>query len=119
MSGRLPEISERNQERLRKLIKVEEIIKKLNDHVVGSAKMTNTMVRAAEILLRKVCADLTKVCADLTATALTTDQGATVPLLQIVRAASAEVLKTSTGAPSSEVSTDQARAPTLQRNKVG
>lgn len=112
MAGRLPEISERNQERLRNLIQVEEIIKKLNGHVLGTAKMTNTMVRAAEILLRKVCADLT-------ATALVTDQGATLPLLQIVRAASAEVLKTSAAAPSSEVSDEPARQTALHRSKVG
>ncbi len=76
--GRLPEISARNQDRIRNLIKVELIVKKLNDHILGKAKMTNTMVRAAEILLRKIQPDLV-------ATHITTDDGQGIPLLKIVR----------------------------------
>lgn len=81
--GRDPEISARNQDRIRGLIKVEEIIKKLNNHILGKAKMTNTMVRAAEILLRKIQPDLTAI-------QLSQDSTAGVPLLKIVRAAAIE-----------------------------
>ena len=81
--GRDPEISARNQDRIRALIKVEEIIKKLNNHILGKAKMTNTMVRAAEILLRKIQPDLTAI-------QLSQDEGQGVPLLKIVRQATLE-----------------------------
>ena len=77
-AGRLPEISARNQDRIRNLIKVELIVKKLNDHILGKAKMTNTMVRAAEILLRKIQPDLTAI-------QVTQDDGQGIPLLKIVR----------------------------------
>ena len=78
--GRDPEISARNQNRIRNLIEVEKIVKKLNSHILGRAKMTNTMVRAAEILLRKIQPDLTAI-------QLSTDNSQGVPLLKIVRAA--------------------------------
>ena len=84
--GKPPEISRRNQDRIRNLIKVEEIVKRLNAHILGKAKMTNTMVRAAEILLRKIQPDLTAI-------QLTTDEGVGVPLLKIVRAAQPEALE--------------------------
>jgi hypothetical protein len=82
-AGRLPEISARNQDRIRNLIKVELIVKKLNDHILGKAKMTNTMVRAAEILLRKIQPDLTAI-------QVTQDDGQGIPLLKIVRQAAIE-----------------------------
>ena len=78
--GRDPEISARNQDRIRNLIEVEKIVKKLNGHILGRTKMTNTMVRAAEILLRKIQPDLTAI-------QLSTDNSQGVPLLKIVRAA--------------------------------
>ena len=81
--GRDPEISARNQNRIRNLIEVEKIVKKLNSHILGRAKMTNTMVRAAEILLRKIQPDLTAI-------QLSQDSTAGVPLLKIVRAAAIE-----------------------------
>ena len=84
--GKPPEISARNQNRIRNLIKVEAIVKKLNDHILGQAKMTNTMVRAAEILLRKIQPDLTAI-------QLTTDEGVGVPLLKIVRAAEPDAIE--------------------------
>ena len=84
--GRDPEVSARNQDRIRSIIKVEEIVKKLNNHILGKAKMTNTMVRAAEILLRKIQPDLV-------ATHITTDDGVGVPLLKIVRAVAAPALE--------------------------
>ena len=98
--GRPAEISDRNQKRLRALIKVTEIIEALNNHILAGAKMTNTQVRAAEILLRKVQPDLT-------ATALTDDRSSALPLLQIVR-------KQRSDAPSSEVGAgaDPAQAET-------
>ncbi len=76
--GRRSEFSERNQERLRNLIKVEEIIRKLESHILGKVKMTGTMVRAAEILLRKVQPDLT-------ATAISDSRDDSLPVLKIVR----------------------------------
>ncbi len=81
--GRDPEISARNQDRIRSLIEVEKIVKKLNDHILGKAKMTNTMVRSAEILLRKIQPDLTAI-------QLSHDDGQGVPLLKIVRQAALE-----------------------------
>ena len=81
--GRDPEISARNQDRIRNLIEVEKIVKKLNSHILGKAKMTNTMVRAAEILLRKIQPDLTAI-------QLSHDDTAGVPLLKIVRQAAIE-----------------------------
>ena len=84
--GRDPEISQRNQSRIRGLIEVEKIVKKLNDHILGKAKMTNTMVRSAEILLRKIQPDLTAI-------QLSTDNSQGVPLLKIVRAAEAQAIE--------------------------
>jgi len=81
--GRDPEISARNQDRIRSLIQVEKIVKKLNDHILGRAKMTNTMVRSAEILLRKIQPDLTAI-------QLSHDDGVGIPLLKIVRQAAIE-----------------------------
>ena len=78
--GRDPEISARNQDRIRSLIEVEKIVKKLNAHILGKAKMTNTMVRSAEILLRKIQPDLTAI-------QLSHDESQGVPLLKIVREA--------------------------------
>jgi len=94
--GRDPEISARNQDRIRGLIKVEEIIKKLNNHILGKAKMTNTMVRAAEILLRKIQPDLTAI-------QLQTDETGGVPLLKIVRAVPAPALEHADSEPSGAV----------------
>ena len=72
-----PEISEINQRRLRSLIKVTEIIEKLQNHILNGEKMAATAVRASEILLRKVSPDLS-------ATQLTADQDVTLPILKIV-----------------------------------
>lgn len=72
------DINARTQDKLRASIKAAEIIKALSDHILSGLKMTNTQVRAAEILLRKVTPDLL-------ATAISDDTGAGLPLLQIVR----------------------------------
>lgn len=77
MAGRMPEHGEAQQARWRDKIKVMAIINKLNNHILGKAKMTGTMVRAAEILLRKVQPDLLS-------THLQADTQA-LPLLKIVR----------------------------------
>ena len=84
--GRDPEISARNQDRIRSLIEVEKIVKKLNAHILGKAKMTNTMVRSAEILLRKIQPDLTAI-------QLSHDESQGVPLLKIVREAQRPALE--------------------------
>ncbi len=70
-------INRRTQDKIRASIKAQSLIDKLSNHVLGKVKLTNTQVRAAEILLRKVTPDLT-------AQALTTS-AAEVPLLQIVK----------------------------------
>ena len=70
-------INQRTQDKIRAGIKVQEIVNKLSAHILKGIKMTNTQVRAAEILLRKVTPDLTA----QTLTASTSE----VPLLQIVK----------------------------------
>ena len=72
------DINQRTQAKLRSGIKAAEIIKALSDHILVGRKMTNTQVRAAEILLRKVSPDMT-------ATALSDARADTLPVLQIVR----------------------------------
>lgn len=70
-------VNQRTQDKIRAGIKVQEIVNKLSAHILKGVKMTNTQVRAAEILLRKVTPDLT--AQTLTASA------SEVPLLQIVK----------------------------------
>ena len=72
------DINARTQDKLRSGIKAAEIIKALSNHILAGLKMTNTQVRAAEILLRKVTPDLL-------ATAITDDSTRALPVLQIVR----------------------------------
>ncbi len=79
-------INARSQDKIRASIRAQEIVEKLNDHILGAVKLTNTQVRAAEILLRKIQPDLV-------ATHLTTDDGQGVPLLKIVRAVPAPALE--------------------------
>lgn len=71
------DINERTQAKLRSGIRAAEIIDKLHSHILDGAKMTNTAVRAAEILLRKVSPDMV-------ATAITQSDSAKLPLLTIV-----------------------------------
>ena len=73
------EISPKYQDKIRGSIKALDIVKALSDHILNGLKLTNTQVRAAEILLRKVSPDLL-------ATAITSDTGTALPVLQIVRA---------------------------------
>jgi len=72
------DINARSQDKIRSSIKALEIVKALMGHVLDGLKMTNTQVRAAEILLRKVSPDLL-------ATAISDDRTTGLPLLQIVR----------------------------------
>ena len=76
--AKVSEISPINQQRLRSLIKVQEIVEKLQAHILESEKMTTTQIRASEILLRKVSPDLQ-------ATQLTADAELALPVLKIVR----------------------------------
>ncbi len=71
-------INQRSQDKLRQSIKCLEIIEAVQDHVLGGRKMTNTQIRGAEILLRKVQPDLT-------ATALSDSSEGRLPLLKIIR----------------------------------
>jgi len=73
------DINERTQAKLRSGIRAAEIIERLHDHILNGAKMTNTAVRASEILLRKVSPDMI-------ATALSVQDSAKLPLLTIVPA---------------------------------
>ncbi len=87
------DINARTQDKLRSGIKAAEIIKALSAHILSGLKMTNTQVRAAEILLRKVSPDLL-------ATAISDDRSQALPVLQIVRA---DPAKGSSGPPRSEL----------------
>jgi len=78
MKQRDGHINQRSQDKLRGAIKCLEIIEAVQDHVLGNLKMTNTQIRGAEILLRKVQPDLT-------ATALTDSSSGKLPLLKIIR----------------------------------
>ena len=78
MKQRDGHINQRSQDKLRASIKCLEIIEAVQDHVLGKLKMTNTQIRGAEILLRKVQPDLT-------ATALSEDSLGKLPLLKIIR----------------------------------
>jgi hypothetical protein len=71
------DINERSQAKLRSSIRAQEIINKLTAHILDGVKMTNTAVRASEILLRKVSPDMI-------ATALTVTDSARLPLLTII-----------------------------------
>ncbi len=79
-------INARSQDKIRAAIKAGEIVDCLNRHILGELKMTNTQVRAAEVLLRKVQPDLI-------ATHISMDEGQGVPLLKIVREAQPEALE--------------------------
>ncbi len=69
-------VNRRTQDKIRSGIKVGEIVKALQDHCLGKRKMTNTQVRAGEILARKILPDMV---------AQTHTAGVSeVPLLQIV-----------------------------------
>ena len=71
-------INARTQDKIRASIKVFEIVKALQDHILAGLKMTNTQVRAAEILMRK-CSP------DLLATAISDARSDALPVLQIIR----------------------------------
>jgi len=72
------DINARSQTKIRASIKALEIVKALSDHILNGLKLTNTQVRAAEVLLRKVSPDML-------ATAISDDRGSALPVLQIVR----------------------------------
>ncbi len=72
------QVNAATQDRIRAKIKVFEIVKALQDHILAGLKMTNTQVRAAEILMRKVSPDLL-------ATAISDARSDALPVLQIVR----------------------------------
>ena len=99
------EISPKLQDRIRSSIKAQEIVKALSDHILDGLKMTNTQVRAAEILLRKVSPDML-------ATAITSDTGTALPVLQIVRASPVSPSESATDPPRSKVTALPAAGPT-------
>ena len=72
------DINARSQDKIRSSIKALEIVKALSDHILNGLKLTNTQVRAAEVLLRKVSPDML-------ATAISDSRDTGLPLLQIVR----------------------------------
>ena len=77
------DINARTQNKIRASIKAQAIVKALQDHILAGLKMTNTQVRAAEILLRKISPDLL-------ATALVDGTDSALPVLQIVRSPRAD-----------------------------
>jgi hypothetical protein len=108
------DINARTQDKIRSKIKVFEIVKALSDHILAGLKMTNTQVRAAEILLRKVSPDLL-------ATAISDSRETGLPLLQIVRSpppdAAVSPLAGATDQPHSKVS-DQSE-PAAAQDQAG
>ena len=51
-------ITRQHDEMTRRKIQTSQLINRLNNHAVGKCDMTNTQVRAAEVLLKKVLPDL-------------------------------------------------------------
>jgi len=98
------DINARTQDKLRSGIKAAEIIKRLSDHILTGLRLTNTQVRAAEILLRKVAPDLL-------ATAITDDTGSALPVLQIVRGSADTRIPVAQDQPRSKVSALPAPEP--------
>ena len=94
-------INRRTQDKIRASIKTQEILNQLQNHCLGLVKMTNTQVRAGEIILRKILADLT-------ATTVTDDTSTALPLLQIVRS---NATQERSGPPSSKVQPGPEPAP--------
>ena len=92
------QVNARSQDKIRASIKVFEIVKALQDHILAGLKLTNTQVRAAEILMRKVSPDLL-------ATAITDGTSTALPVLQIVRASPDTRPESAQDQPSSKVST--------------
>lgn len=91
------QVNARSQDKIRASIRVFEIVKALQDHILAGLKMTNTQVRAAEILMRKVSPDLL-------ATAITDATGSVLPVLQIVRAGADTPRESAQHPPGSKVS---------------
>ena len=60
-----------HDERTRAKIQTSQIINRLNSFIKGDVEMTNTQVRAAEILLKKSLPDLSAVSIDTTSDMLT------------------------------------------------
>lgn len=50
-----------HQEDVRRKIQVSQLINRLTDHALGNADLSNTQVRAIEILLKKIMPDLTAI----------------------------------------------------------
>ena len=92
------QVNARSQDKIRASIRVFEIVKALQDHILDGLKMTNTQVRAAEILMRKVSPDLL-------ATAITDATASALPVLQIVRRPADTRPESATDQPQSKVST--------------
>ena len=61
MAARKGPLTETKLEEMRRRIKTTLLLKKLEDHVLGEAEMSNTQLRAAETLLRKTIPDLSAV----------------------------------------------------------
>ena len=99
------DINPRTQDKIRASIKAFEIVKALSDHILDGLKLTNTQVRAAEILLRKVSPDML-------ATAITSDTGSALPVLQIVRGSAVSSTESATDSPRSKVTALPAAGPT-------
>lgn len=61
MGARKRPLTETKLEEMRRRIKATLLMKKLEDHVLSGEEMTNSQIRAAETLLRKVIPDLSAV----------------------------------------------------------
>lgn len=63
----------RHDEETRRKIQTSQLVNRLSDHVLGKIELTNTQVRAAEILLSKTLPNLVSTQMDMNAAVTVTD----------------------------------------------
>ena len=82
MAARKGQLTETKLDEMRRRIKTTLLLKRVEEHALGSREMSSTQIRAAEMLLRKAMPDLSSVtlAGDQTVT-LAGDQTAPVRLL--------------------------------------
>lgn len=61
MAARKGQLTETKLDEMRRRIKCTLLLKKLEDHALGEQEMSQTQIRAAEIVLRKAVPDLSAV----------------------------------------------------------
>jgi hypothetical protein len=61
-----PRYKRKHQDDVREKIQASQLVNRLTDHVHGRCTMDSSQVRAADILLKKVCPDLSDMKMDMT-----------------------------------------------------